>query len=63
MYDSTAPGFTPWWTRASLAELAAGIVRLKRALRFCKGRAADLRPLLEEHIRFLERYAEKRVQR
>jgi len=58
-YDSVAPGFTPWWTRATFEELAAGIARLKRALRFCRGRAADLHPLLTEHIRFLEGYARR----
>lgn len=31
------------------------IVRMKRAWYFCKGRAADLRPLVEEEIERLEK--------
>lgn len=55
--DSTAPGFRPWWERATVVELWEGIRRLKGTLAFCRGRAADLRPHLAEHIRKLERYA------
>ena len=54
-YDSQSEGFTPWWTRATPSELAAGIARLERALRFCRGRAADLHPHLSQHITFLKK--------
>lgn len=30
------------------------IMRMKRALAFCKGRAADLKPLVVEEIKILE---------
>lgn len=56
MLDSTAPNFTPWWTRADLATFDRNLARYRRALHFCRGRAADLRPTLAARIRFLEEW-------
>lgn len=55
-YDSTSEGFTPWWTRCTEEEFDIQLRRLRRALRFCRGRAADLKPHLQAHIDFLEIY-------
>lgn len=41
-----------WKTRPEYVEHR--IARMKRTLFFCKGRAADLRPLVEEEIARLE---------
>lgn len=55
-YADAAPAwFVPWWERCTRAELVEGLQRLNRALRFCRGRAADLAPHLREHIARLER--------
>ena len=56
--DSGRPGFVPWWMRCTPVERQEGIRRLKRALLFCRGRAADLAPHLREHIKKLERIGE-----
>ena len=52
--DSTALGFHPWWTHATQEEIAQRITRLEQVKYYCKGRAADLRPHVEEHILFLK---------
>lgn len=53
--DSTVPGFVGWWLRYTDAERAEGIRRLERALRYCRGWAADLAPGLRRHIERLRR--------
>lgn len=60
--DATVPGFIPWWERASRVELERGLRRMRRALSFCRGRAADLRPILVRHIRRLEILGNRRTQ-
>lgn len=57
--DSTADDFIPWWKRVDEDEFVLRLNRYRRALYFCKGRAADLRPHLQKFIRFLERYQER----
>jgi hypothetical protein len=52
--DSTVPGYVPWWERCTPEERQWQIARLKRALLFCRGLAADLAPHLREHIESLE---------
>lgn len=47
----------PWWELATPDELQLGISRLRRALQFCRGRAADLWPHLACHILALESFA------
>lgn len=48
-------GALPWWDYADEEEMRWQIARLKRGLRFCRGRAADLYPHIGKHIKFLER--------
>ncbi len=54
-YDATSPFFTPWWERCSSSHFEWQLGRYKRALRFCKGRAADLHPILFKRIQWLEK--------
>ena len=57
IYDSQSPGFVPWWERIDdPEEFDRRLARLNRAVWFCKGRAADLKPHLLKHIYFLESY-------
>jgi hypothetical protein len=51
----------PFWKRCTAVELQYRIQRLERALPYCRGRAADIRPHVEEHIRFLKGVFQKRM--
>lgn len=53
-HDSTVPHFLPWWDRCDQDYFRWQLARYRRALRFCRGSAADLRPLLLNFIRQLE---------
>lgn len=47
----------PWWADCPPDELQAGIARVRRALPFCRGRAADIRAHVEQHLACLESFA------
>jgi len=53
MLDATLSDFTPWWERASLGEVDQQLARLRVARYYCRGRAADLAPILDTHIQRL----------
>lgn len=46
--------FAPFWETCDEKKLSYRIARLERALPFCRGRAADIRPHVIEHIDFLK---------
>ena len=52
--DATLPDFTPWWETATIKQMNQGIAKLRRARHYCRGRAVDLAPILDAHIRRLE---------
>jgi len=61
--DATLPDFRPWWERAAIEEIDEGLTDLRRARHYCRGRAADLAPILDAHIRNLELYRIERFYR
>lgn len=50
----------PWWEDCPRNELLAGIARLENCLWACKGRAADMFPILARHIVALHSFADGR---
>src|SRR5579863_1320310 len=62
-FDSTSPKFLPWWIRAYRRTFEYQLARNKRALAFCRGRASDLKPILQAHIEFLESKQHVSIQR
>ena len=50
----------PFWETCDNVTLNERIRRLERALRYCRGRASDIREHVEEHIRFLKGVREQR---